>query len=426
MRAPTIALSLTVAAATAVAAPYDNRGFVDGANHHVGDAGFRAREGREPTAADEKLRMHDHLVYMRDLLGSQPATRPELAAKRAELLHYLDDYIAAGTTPHNEALPWRTPVFIDDSGRICAVGYLIERSVGRDLAERIASAHRYEYLEDIAAAMPELDSWVAASGLTLDELASIQPGYMQPQVEDWVRWDVAKLPPADGAYSDPITTGAWRDRKMEGPWTRTIAGHVVGKGTLHRGSGSWTSFYPDGAKLAEGAIVDNDPQGTWKMYHPSGRLAAEGEMSRGVRVGTWHFYYDLAGEVPITTGTFAADGMIDGDWKHYDEHGRLAAISSSAPPIYDYGFGAYLLSIVPGSDGVQHDIHIIAGPDRNRLEMLSGSGETLYVHDSSGSTNETYDANGNRLDKVDGTWMASSCGWSARRKQIARAGDVTT
>ncbi|HEV7554560.1 MAG TPA: hypothetical protein VGO00_03835, partial [Kofleriaceae bacterium] len=374
MRAPTIALLLTVAAATSFAAPYDNRGFVDGANHHVGDAGFRAREGREPTAADEKLRMHDHLVYMREVLGSRPATRPDLASARARLLGYLDDYIAAGTTPHNEALPWRTPVFIDDDGRICAVGYLIERSVGRDLAERIATAHRYEYLEDIAAAMPEVDSWIAASGLTLDELASIQPGYMQPAVEDWVRWNVDKLPPAEGPYSDPITTGAWREHKMEGAWTRTIAGHVVGKGTLHRGRGAWTSFYPDGTKLAEGEIVDNDPQGTWKMYHPSGRIAAEGEMSRGVRVGAWHFYYDTAGEIPITTGVFAANGMIEGDWKHYDGHGRLVAISSSAPPVHDYGFGGYLLSIIPGKDGVQHDIHIIGGPDRNRLELLIGDG----------------------------------------------------
>lgn len=68
-------------------------------------------------------------------------------------LGYLDDYIAHGVTPTNAHLPWRTAVFIDDAGAICAVGYLIERSAGRALAERIAAEHRYDFLEDIAAAI---------------------------------------------------------------------------------------------------------------------------------------------------------------------------------------------------------------------------------------------------------------------------------
>jgi hypothetical protein len=72
--------------------------------------------------------------------------------------------------------------------------------------------------------MPEVRAWVESSGLTLDELASIQPGYEQPVVEDWIRWDVAKVPSPDGAYRDAATTGAWRHRRMEGTWTRTDDG----------------------------------------------------------------------------------------------------------------------------------------------------------------------------------------------------------
>src|SRR5688500_15928159 len=117
-----------------------------GANHRLGDDSFVAAFGREPDGRDgERLRMKVHLQYVRALLGAQPATRPELAAKRAQLLGYLDDYIAKGITPQNTTLPLRTPVFIDHAGNICAVGYLIERSVGRDVAEAIAKRHRYDF-----------------------------------------------------------------------------------------------------------------------------------------------------------------------------------------------------------------------------------------------------------------------------------------
>src|SRR5690349_4620556 len=142
---------LVVASGSAAATPAVLR---PGANHHLGDDSFVAQFGREPTTDDpEPLRMHVHLTYVRALLGSHEPTRPALAARRAELLGYLDDYIAKGTTPQNTYVPYRNPVFIDRDGTICAVGYLIERSVGREVAEHIAATHRLDYLEDIAAAM---------------------------------------------------------------------------------------------------------------------------------------------------------------------------------------------------------------------------------------------------------------------------------
>jgi hypothetical protein len=165
--APVLVLISLAPATTVLALPPGaaQRGFRDGANHHLGDDSFVAEVGRAPTSADsEALRMRTHLRYVRDRLAQRPPTRPELAARRAELLGYLDDYIAHGIAPRNDALPWRSPVFIDDGGNICAVGYLIERSVGRALAERIARAHRYDFLEDIAAALPEVRAWVESSG----------------------------------------------------------------------------------------------------------------------------------------------------------------------------------------------------------------------------------------------------------------------
>src|ERR1041385_2648873 len=157
----------------------------DAANHHIGDVSFEAKFGRAPTPADsESERMHLHLQYAHDLLAGKPATSPDLEKKRAATLATLQDYVNKRITPQNTHAGVRTPVFIDDYGTICAVGYLIEKSVGRALPEKIAKKHRYDYIEDIAAAMPEGSNWVKESGFTLDEIASIQPGYERPAVED--------------------------------------------------------------------------------------------------------------------------------------------------------------------------------------------------------------------------------------------------
>jgi hypothetical protein len=399
------------------------RGFRDGANHHLGDDSFVERTGRAPGAADaEHDRMQTHLQYVRAQLAGRPATRPELEARRAQLLGYLDDYIAREITPLNQALPWRSPVFIDDDDRICAVGYLIERSVGRGLAERIAREHRYDFLEDIAAAMPEVRTWIDGSGLTLDELASIQPGYNQPQVEDWVRWDVAKLPPPDGAYRDRVTTGAWRNRRMEGAWTRTAGGTVVGLGALHHGDGTWTSFYRDGSMMATGPMVRNDPHGAWKLFHPSGNLAAEGRFYRGLRDGAWRFYYDTKARTPIATGAFASGSLV-GAWQHYDADGKLLARSRTRSK--GAGFGQYLLSVVPGPDGVVHEADLIGGPDRDRLDGYSGGGERVFVYQRNGS-DEIFDADGNQLTRQGSQWLASRCPWSTRQQRVAGLGDVST
>ena len=120
------------------------RGFVAGANHHLGDASFVARFGRPPGRDDpEALRMHTHLVHVRRQLGARPATRPELAPRRAAILAHLDAYIAKGTTPVNLHLPWRSPVFVDDFGNVCAVGALIAATHpdGMALVHRVAATH---------------------------------------------------------------------------------------------------------------------------------------------------------------------------------------------------------------------------------------------------------------------------------------------
>ncbi|HEX8111085.1 MAG TPA: hypothetical protein VF516_25320 [Kofleriaceae bacterium] len=445
-----------------------------GANHHTGDDAFVENQGRPPRPDEEKLRMLEHFRAVHARLAARKATRPELQATRDRLLAHLATYIARGTTPENTHLPWRTPVFIDDQGVICAVGYLIEQSAGRALAERIAAEHRYDYIEDIARDMAEVRAWVESSGFTLDELGQIQPGYPGPDVLLWhdrqfvddgddMPRDDTGIP--DGPYQRDGMRGAFVNHRMEGMWelrgpreldpdadlprgTRAeLASDVVlGHGEFHRGRGHWVSFYPSGARLAVGDYVDDAPSGRWRFYHESGALAAEGRFVSGQRTGPWRFYYDEQRPTPIAIGRFSSDGHVEGRWRHFDANGELLATSRTETPASWRHKGqlfwsvGYLVDVVPTSDGIVHQIHqgAIDGEEL-RLERIATPDrrEQLYAREHRGDAwtasiggdpdaLDVFDRTGAQLVNDGESWRADPCGWSAARRRAARAGDVVT
>ena len=437
-----IPLSLLVASTSNALPPgAAERGLREGANHHTGDDSFVEEFGRAPRAGDdEKLRMRVHFAHVRAWLASRPATRPELQAKRDQLLAFLDEYIAHGITPKNIDLAWRTPVFIDHDNTICAVGYLIERSVGRALPAKIAATHRFSYIEDIARVMPEVRAWVDASGLTLEEIASIQPGYEGPEIDQYQRWVLAKM--ANGPYaaeeSGFAIAGRFRLQQMHGEWTKTAdQGTVRGIGTFAMGSGTWRSNFKTGARMAEGRFVDSRPTGTWRFYHPSGNLAAEGRLEGTRRRGAWRFFYDTVDTTVFAMHDFDADG-----WKFFDQAGAVVVSQRSVAPKRwgRTGWGT-LTTVEPGADGVRRVRHTggvsapISEPDSSNrwsstLDGYTIGDERVYEHEYTSADHDpvtrTYDADGNQLEHGDGGWRASDCRWSVARKHAARTGDVAT
>ena len=407
---------------------------------YVGDDSFLAARGRRPTADDgEPARMATHLAHVRAWLAARPPTRPELAGRRAELLGYLDDYRARGVIPRNAHLPWRTPVFIDDDGAICAVGYLIERASGRALAEQIAAAHRYDLLEDIAAAMPEVAAWIDGSGFTLEELASIQPAYITANADGWKVWDLAAHPPADGAFTYERVAGAFARGAMTGPWTvKNAHDQVVGTGELARGAGTWHSFYADGTtRLADGPFVGNVAHGAWTFYHRNGTVAAEGRFTRGVRTGAWAFYDDAPDHHRIATGAFGPDGRVVGAWSHYDADGTLLARSR-------HDGARERIDVVPDRDGISRQLYQRADGNPvewyiHGLERVARGADQLYLETTSASRAQIgfgvapeptdpprvviYDADGHRLARGPDGWTAADCHWPRKRIALARAGD---
>ncbi|MBP9086419.1 MAG: hypothetical protein KBG15_09905 [Kofleriaceae bacterium] len=424
----------------------------DGANHHLGDDSFIAAFGRPPTAHDtEQVRMHTHLRYVRAMLAQQPATAPTLVRQRQALLSFLDDYIALGITPRNRHVAHRSPVFIDDDGHICAVGYLIERSVGRAVAEKIAATHRYDYLETIVATMPAAQAWVAASGFTLTELASIQPGYTA-EVDQWQRWETVTVAPSE-ATSEPaaVNAGAIRKGHMHGTWTRTSAAkNPLGQGTFKNGAGRWRSVYPTGSVLAEGNYVNDLPSGTWSFFHPSGRLAAQGGFRAGVRHGAWQFFYDDAAHTPIARGSYKR-GDVVGPWQHFDARGKVFAVTSiDTPPQWRASStgGHFLATRGSGSGALgagpekgAHERTLEAGPvqfqshqtdmgaDSRYLATVFNKSDRVYLEpgdltDQGEATELVRDARGNLLTRGDTLWQAAACPWTKAQIKAAEAGEL--
>ncbi|HET9991097.1 MAG TPA: hypothetical protein VFQ65_21340 [Kofleriaceae bacterium] len=408
---------LLLAGTSSAQSPNTDRSFRDGANHHLGDTAFLEQYGRPPTEQEEHLRIRTHFLAVQKLLASRPATRPELEDKRKVLLAHFADYIAKGTTPKNEHLPWRTPVFIDDDGTICAVGYLIEQSAGRAVADKIAASHRYSYIEEIAKAMPEVRQWVEQSGFTLEELGSIQPGYEGPDVAHESAWTLADAKVPDGAYSKDGVTGTIRHHHMEGAWrVKTGEGHVIGAAKLSHGNGAWLSSYANGKRMAEGRYSRDQPNGVWRFFHPSGNLAAEGRLSHGSRDGRWEFFYDSKTRTKLATGSFE-QGFTVGTWHHYDNEGKLLAVSTATR-----ADGRFLLDIVPGKDGIGHQIDQqgFTG-DHHRLDMVSKGAEHLYVQQG---VDTIFDQDGNQLVREGTTWTAVDCGWDRSVKRAAHNGRI--
>jgi hypothetical protein len=157
-------------------------------NAILGDISFFEKYSSLPTqSASEVLRIQTHLEYVESLL--RKASTAHLTKKqkknRQKAIENLHFYWTAGVFPENrEFLNDRKPCFIDAKGNLCAVGYLIEQSAGREVAEQINTPYQYEYLMEME--WKVIDEWIASSGLTKLECAMIQPTYGPTPTENHI------------------------------------------------------------------------------------------------------------------------------------------------------------------------------------------------------------------------------------------------
>lgn len=177
MKTITFAL-ITVSAflITACSQKSDNTNTV---NAILGDVSYQLAFGENPTTStNENLRISTHLNYVLDRLKNADVSERSAAQleSRLQLITHLEEYIKGEKFPKNFDYPGeRKPCFIDKNGNICAVGYLIEQTAGRDVAEYINAKYQYENILNMHD--PIINEWVANSGLSLQECAMIQPMY---------------------------------------------------------------------------------------------------------------------------------------------------------------------------------------------------------------------------------------------------------
>lgn len=154
-------------------------------NAVIGDEGYIAIYGEKPGEdVPDQIRIQAHLQYVEQLLRESPTDylTAEQKKNRENHLDLLREYHQAGEFPYNDGhSDLRRPTFIADNGTICAVGYLVEQSAGREVAETISERYKYAYITEIEDQV--LDKWVDESGFTKNELAMIQPAYEPVVVE---------------------------------------------------------------------------------------------------------------------------------------------------------------------------------------------------------------------------------------------------
>jgi hypothetical protein len=143
--------------------------FTPAINPIIGDISYVKKFSQLPSPyIDYDLRIRTHLAYAEMILRNTETSylSPEIERSRLKLLGHLHEYWTNGKFPDRSGLKRNeNPCFIDNLGRISAVGYLIERS-------REQNSQKRKKMSD-----DDFYRWILNNGFTKEEVAIIQPSY---------------------------------------------------------------------------------------------------------------------------------------------------------------------------------------------------------------------------------------------------------
>lgn len=139
----------------------------------------RALAARAPDPEVARIRAHLSAVEAELLTADVSQLTPPQRAARARHIAVLREYREAGVFPHNHTVvDQRVPVFVDEHGTHCAVGYLLARDGRHEVVERVRATRNTATVPELADD-PDLVAWLGEAGLTVAEAARIQPAYDQ-------------------------------------------------------------------------------------------------------------------------------------------------------------------------------------------------------------------------------------------------------
>lgn len=123
----------------------------------------------------EEERIETHLHHAIAIVRENHDCESAPLGITCEMMDQLTEYACDQSFPINNKVDHRQPVFIDDFGTACAVGYLMQENGFAGLAETVRDNMNLAYVKEIP--VESLSGWQNASQLTIDEMALIQPGY---------------------------------------------------------------------------------------------------------------------------------------------------------------------------------------------------------------------------------------------------------
>ena len=115
----------------------------------------------------------EHLTAATHRMDLDEAT----SIKRQNMIEVLTSYYQRLLFPINTVSREATPVFVDELGTHCAVGYLLHVSGHDNVVQKISEENNLGYVNEINHQYTELGIWAVEYGFTIDELAWIQPIY---------------------------------------------------------------------------------------------------------------------------------------------------------------------------------------------------------------------------------------------------------
>jgi hypothetical protein len=237
-------------------------------NPIIGDISYESKFGHKPNETnDNNLRIKTHLEYVENLLRKKDVSNLsiELKMKRNHLLDLLHNYWTNEKFPKNyDYSDQRKPCFIDKDETICAVGYLIEQTTSRNVANAININHKYDEL--LKMNDKTVDNWILNSGLTKEECAMIQPTYGPSPV-----YTYNYITPAYGISSSILgglnlslnTINGIQIGKGKNNNAVPVIGLITGIGQIALGSG----MYPKERSSWNGMNMTNESQRTLSMIN---------------------------------------------------------------------------------------------------------------------------------------------------------------
>lgn len=320
-----------------------------------------------PPIAGEQNILSFHIETLWQIFRNRDASvlSPTRQQARANNLRNLSEYAQLRDCPRNYYLPYRNPVFIDHEGRYCAVGYLMKQTGKQAFCEAVQQASNFIFVRQIT--HPEFHAWQHESGLSLDELAWIQPAYA-PSVLfiEWDRRDAnGHLISLDSLQSLKIYNLAYDQTDMLNAW-----GSLIGNNNLFDKFRKQYPKYADMVKpkwaeieeyVACFAVYKNELYVgcNQNLYDTTTQVQTlQTFVMRWNKNGTWEKVWSATNQGNVqcffeSRGKLCAGGGYDkvGEWK--DEvwnfgttHSLLVSFNGRAWKVSEVEYGGYILGLV--------------------------------------------------------------------------------